>query len=372
MVRRAVCSLLLLLGCETSSPGEEVDSAVGAQAEQDGARGCARLDASCDAGTTDARSSSNDARSADASPAAGPDAQALDAQALDAQSPDAQIGDAQTLDATSLDSAAPGDARTTEAATADAQRPEAGVPQPAEWRGTLVSLLAVDESSFITQPHQVELMSAETGLRLEPAVITSTGPDGKFRLQVPDSRPYWVHVLGQGSVTDSDATYDSLTLWVPESGDKLVRIGTIGTVATSETTANFVSKDDHVPVQGTVYRVDTTGRRIGMVGCAKIFLDDLPSPALVADQRYVDGVLPTTLAKQARTERSGRWYFGNIAPGLHTFKVSLDEGQTFLAQTTVYVPLARQDASSPFKATLVHLGIDVPGPDPTPANCPEP
>jgi hypothetical protein len=371
--------LLLVLGCEPGSR-DRLDGEVDPQLEPDGAgdvaQDCEGPDASCDAqpqrgdtGATDARAGS-DAPSAEASTFSSDAAAARDAQGLDAQGLDAQALDAQTLDAASLDGAALTDGHSPEAAAPDAQLPEAGVPHAAEWRGTLITWLGRDESSFVSRPHQIELISAESGLRFEPPVTATNGTAGKFRLQVPDSRPHWVHVVGQGPVTDSMSTYDSLTLWVPASGDQLVRIATLGTAATAETTGWFTARPDHVSVQGAVYRVDATGRRVGRIGCAKIFLDNLPSPALSADQRYIDGVLPTPLDRRSRTQRTGQWYFGNVAPGQHTFKASVDDGQSFLGQTTVYVPMARKDASGPFKHVAVILDIDVPGPDPTPVSCP--
>jgi hypothetical protein len=362
--------LLLILGCEARSRDAALDGAVDPQLEPDGAgdvtQDCEGPDASCDVqtqrdtGATDARSGS-DAASAETSTSRSDAAAALDAQTLDAQA----------RDAASFDSGALTDAHSPEAAAADAQLPEAGGPDAAEWRGTLISWLGADESAFVSRPHQIELISVESGLRFQPPVITVTDTIGKFRLQVPDSRPHWVHVLGQGPATDPQSTYDSLTLWVPASGDTLVRIAVVGTAATAETTGQFTARPDHVSVQGTVYRVDVRGRRVGMIGCAKIFLDNLPSPALSADQRYFDEVLPTLLDRQNRTQRTGKWYFGNVAPGRHTFKASVDDGQSFLAQTTAYVPVARQDASGAFKHVVVILDIDVPGPDPTPASCPE-
>jgi len=67
---------------------------------------------------------------------------------------------------------------------------------------------------------------------------------------------------------------------------------------------------------------------------------------------------------------SGRFYFGNLAKGEHTLKVSMDGGSTFIAQRSIFVGKARQDASSPFKALLYLVGLDVKGPNPTPASCP--
>ena len=101
-----------------------------------------------------------------------------------------------------------------------------------------------------------------------------------------------------------------------------------------------------------------------------IFLDQLPHPATSADQRYGGGLLPTTLDRLSRTDRSGQWLFGNVQPGLHTFKVSLDGGRTFIASKTVYIPLARREALGEYKSILVNMGIDVSGPYLTPADCP--
>jgi hypothetical protein len=103
-----------------------------------------------------------------------------------------------------------------------------------------------------------------------------------------------------------------------------------------------------------------------------VFLDDQPHPATSVAQRYnaANGI-PTTLRRLDKTlANSGRFYFGNLPKGQHTLKVSLDDGDTFIAERSVFVGKTRAEAESPFKSLLYLVGIDVKGPNPTPANCP--
>jgi hypothetical protein len=274
------------------------------------------------------------------------------------------------IDGNLIDVSIPRDAALLDAAYPDAQLTDAAVVLPAPWEGTLIKQLGTSAADFVAEQHALSLVSAEGPEAPPPFVFATTNQVGGFSVQPPDRRDYWLHVAGNGSAGAPESTNDSLTLWAPRSGDTLARIGNVGTAGVFETTAGFSASADRVAIQGTVYRVDPTGKRTGTIGCAKIYLDNLASPALDVAQRYVSGTLPAPLHSLERTERSGRWFFGNVAPGLHTFRVSVDDGQTFLATKTVYVPFARKDARGDAKAMMVFMGIDVPGADPTPANCP--
>jgi hypothetical protein len=204
---------------------------------------------------------------------------------------------------------------------------------------------------------------------------------GKFTISgVPCSQKNaWIHVTGSG--TTKDDTYDSLSLSAPDSKDDLIRISLVGTVATAESTGGFKSDPTKVAIGGAVYRVDSTGKRVGTIGCAQIYMDGDAHPKEGVDQRYVQGVLPTTWETRQKTERTGKFYFGNVDKGEHTFKVSVDGGKTFLKlrpteggenidALPVKVPFVRNDAKGPYKSFLVLFGIDVPGADPTPSDCP--
>jgi hypothetical protein len=61
-----------------------------------------------------------------------------------------------------------------------------------------------------------------------------------------------------------------------------------------------------------------------------------------------------------------------VVKGKHTLKVSLDGGKSFIAEKSIYVPIARAEASSEFKAIQYFVGIDIKGLNPTPASCTEP
>jgi hypothetical protein len=129
---------------------------------------------------------------------------------------------------------------------------------------------------------------------------------------------------------------------------------------------------DRAPVSGVVIVDDASGRRVDAVGCAQLFLDDYPHPALDAAQRYnSEGGLPVPLELQNKTLTTGRFYFGNVKPGPHVLKVSMDAGQTFIAEKSFFVPIARQNASGAIKEILYVIDIDVGDLNPTPANCPD-
>jgi hypothetical protein len=239
----------------------------------------------------------------------------------------------------------------------------------------------VATGGVLASPHHVEILNADNGSRLEPPVEAISAPvSGKVILEaIPYGVVAWIHVRGEGPSDDPASTYDSLALAAPHAGDNLVLAGTVGFASSEMTAGGFDARPDRVGVSGQVYRVDGSGRRVGSVGCVELWLDDIPSPAVSSDQRYVAPTgLPTPLAQQTRTLRSGKWYFGNVAPGKHSFKVTVDRGQTFLKlahgtdELTLFIPFARKDAASAYKDMYVHVGLDVPGPDLTPADCPIP
>ncbi|HEX6243221.1 MAG TPA: hypothetical protein VFZ61_20045, partial [Polyangiales bacterium] len=127
-----------------------------------------------------------------------------------------------------------------------------------------------------------------------------------------------------------------------------------------------------VALSGAVYAVNDAGRRVGIVGCAQVFIDDQPHPAVSFDQRYnASNGLPTRPERLDRTlAGSGRFYFANLTKGEHTLKVSMDGGKSFILERKILVSKVRGEASSPFKSLLYLVGLDVKGTNPTPAGCP--
>jgi len=246
---------------------------------------------------------------------------------------------------------------------------------------TLIQVLGQDENAFISTPHKVQLLHLD-GTKFDPPVEAMSNTMGKFTAKgQPCGTEAWIHVPGVGPASDNMSTYDSLSLSAPDSGDNLIRISTVGTAATAETTGKFTSDPERIAIGAAVYTVDGTGRRTGSVGCAKVYMDGDMHPAPNTDQRYISGVLPTTWDVLSMTQRSGKFYFGNVVKGNHTFKVTMDDGATFLdlrqpdgstaKSVTINVPFARKDATSEFKSFLVLFGVDVVGGNPTPASCPE-
>lgn len=246
-------------------------------------------------------------------------------------------------------------------------------------RGTLVTLLAQDANGFIPHSHKMELFNADTGRVL--GITTSSQPGtGQFQFDgVPAGVPIGVHVVGNGPADKATSTYDAIQYYAPNAGEMLLRINNVGTASVWGTAGAFTPRQDRAQLAGVVYRVDAAGKRVAPIDCAQVFLDDQPHPAEAVDQRYVaSSGLPTTLDKQSRTlpHGSGKFYFGNLAPGLHSLRVSVDGGQTFLVlvdgdtKRSFFVPWTRAEASGNYKEIDTFLGIDVPGNDPTPANCP--
>ncbi|HTU61064.1 MAG TPA: hypothetical protein VMF89_21570 [Polyangiales bacterium] len=248
----------------------------------------------------------------------------------------------------------------------------ASSPATLDIEGCVVPVLASSCTEGLSVPHQVQLLDAKTGEPL-PGFKTTSASGGKYTFKgVPADIEIAVHAIGVGPISEGVSTYDSISLYVPNTGDNLLRVSTVGTAGLAAASANFEPSDDRTPLSGTVYQVDASGKRVGQIGCAKIFLDGEPHPATNADQRYnASSGIPTTLRKLDKTlANSGRFYFGNVSKGAHTLKVSLDDGKSFVAQRDVFVGKSRAEADSPYKAVLYLVGIDVKGANPTPANCP--
>jgi hypothetical protein len=271
-----------------------------------------------------------------------------------------------------------GDAAETMSSAADAGSSDerdgegSGPPASLDIEGCVVPVLASSCNEGLSVPHQVELLNAKTGEPL-PGFKTTSASGGKYAFKnVPGDIEVAVHAIGVGAASEAGSTYDSISIFVPNTGEDLLRVSTVGTAGLAGAAADFKPADDRAPVTGAVYQVDATGKRIGQIGCAKVFLDSEPHPAIGADQRYnASNGIPTTLRKLDKTlANSGRFYFGNMPKGEHTFKVSLDDGKTFIAERKLFVGRSRTEADSPFKSVLYLVAIDVKGPNPTPAGCP--
>jgi hypothetical protein len=206
---------------------------------------------------------------------------------------------------------------------------------------------------------------------------------GTFSFKKVSRKPgVWIHVIGAGPASVKESTYDSLSLSAPDSGDTLIRISTVGTASIAETTGKFTADKEKIAIGGAVYQIDNTGKRIGSVGCAQIFLDDNTTPpAEGADPlatRYVAssglpaplGTTSPAINKTLAGAAGGKFFIGNVSKGKHTFKASLDGGKTFIAEAEIFIPFTRNEATGEFKNFLTLIALDVPGKDPTPAGCP--
>jgi hypothetical protein len=240
---------------------------------------------------------------------------------------------------------------------------------------TLVPITADDNSAPILTPHEVELYDSATGKPLSPAVKgTTSSKDGTITNKIPVDKVVAIYIKGEGAKDEPTSTYDTMIVnYNPDAKETLLRISSAGTKSLAESTAVFKSRDDRAALTGAIYWTPGGGTIKGVVGCAKIFVDDETGAAEDYDQRYLGkSPLPATLADQDQTSRRGQFYFGNISTGEHTFKVSLDDGETFIADATVVLPFTRADAQSETKAFIYQLGfyIDLPA-NPTPASCPQ-
>ncbi|MEY4513424.1 MAG: hypothetical protein RLZZ450_5546, partial [Pseudomonadota bacterium] len=187
-----------------------------------------------------------------------------------------------------------------------------------------------------------------------------TGPRGQHIM--------YVHGTGTGS----DGTTDTVLLNADvDIHDPLIRISTAGLGPLAGQTGGFTDRPDRAALTGAVYWL-VDNKRMGTIGCAKVYLDGLTGPDADSEQRYTGSSgLPVTLDMQSQTLKTGVFYFANIKPGAHTMKVSLDDGKTFIGEETkFYIPFARTEAKSDTKTVLAQLAFYVKGPsNPTPSTC---
>ncbi len=239
---------------------------------------------------------------------------------------------------------------------------------------TLVHILDVDATDPILISHKIVALDA-TGKPLDPPIeATSEKGTGKFTLKgLPNGTPVSIYAQGVGPVGEADSTYDTIVMNFNRlSGDKLLRISNAGTLASVPASAGFTVRDDRASAAGGIYWAPKGARR-GTVGCAKVCIDGKTPPEDLAP-RYVaaNANLPTTPDKQSKTSRAGRFYVGNLTEGAHKIGASLDDCKTTLGNDVeFFVPFSRAEATSPVKAMLVQLFIDLDvAANPTPKDCP--
>ncbi len=238
---------------------------------------------------------------------------------------------------------------------------------------TLVPILAVDDTTPIATSHKVVVLNSLTGKPLDPKVETTTvSGTGKFTLKgLPKGTPAAIYVAGVGPVETDSSTYDTMLLnFNPQAGDPLFRISSVGTYTLAASTGGFVAKDDRAALSGGIYWAPG-GARKGTVGCATVCVDGKAATDDL-DVRYIaSSGLPTTLEMQKETIRSGRFYVGNLTEGAHTISASLDGCKTIIGEEVeFFVPFSRAEATSPLKAVLLQMGLDLDvKANPTPSSC---
>jgi len=250
---------------------------------------------------------------------------------------------------------------------------EGGTPAATvTYRGTLVPILAVDTSAPIAVPHLIELLDNDTGKPLSPAVSTMTvAGTGAITLIGPPG-PHLMYVHGTG--TGGESTVDTILANADvELYDPLVRISNEGLAGIAGGSGDFKDMPDRAALTGAVYWTPNK-KRSGTVGCAKIYIDNQTGPDVDQGQRYTAASgLPVPIAAQSQTGTSGVFYFANVKTGMHTFKVSLDDGKTFIGnEHKVFVPFSNAEAKSEYKAVLIQMAFDIDAPaNPTLASCPK-
>jgi len=250
-----------------------------------------------------------------------------------------------------------------------------GEDEIVQWTGTLVAITADNASAPIKVPHQVAVLNSDTGKPLDPPQETTTDSvTGEATLTFNRKDNNAIYIKGVGPAGGPMSTYDTVMININlDSGDQLLRISSAGTLKFAEGTGGFTAKQDRAAVTGAVY-FSPNMVRTEAVGCAKIYIDGHADPTEHDfDQRYMaDSPLPATLATQDETSRRGQFYIANMTTGKHTLQVTLDEGKSFIAEQSIFVPFTRDEASSETKSVLVQVGIDVDGTkNPTPASCPQ-
>jgi hypothetical protein len=240
---------------------------------------------------------------------------------------------------------------------------------------TLVPILAVDTSSPIGDPHKVRVLDATTGEPLDPPIeATSERGSGKVTLDgIPRDQPISIYVEGVGPASTASSTYDTCLLnFNVEAGDPLLRISSAGTYTLAANSGGYEAETDRAALSGGLYWAPE-GPRQGTVGCAQLCVDGSKEPNEDVSQRYIGpSGLPTTLDEQSETNRSGRFYLGNLTKGKHTMRASLDGCETFIGEEVeFFVPVTRAEAKSDLKAVLLQFGFDLALPtNPTPSDCP--
>lgn len=240
------------------------------------------------------------------------------------------------------------------------------------YTSTLVPITADDTSAPILIPHVVKLLDGDGKELVPPVSATTSSTDGKVTNTVPPTAKN-IYVAGVGAVGGMQSTYDTMVVnhnW--DSGDVLLRISSASTLSLAEMTGGYKAADDRAALSGAIYWTTDGKQRKGVVGCAKVYLDGATAPDEDQVQRYIgDTPLPAPLANFPQTTKvRGQFYFGNIKPGKHTLKASIDDGKTFIAEKEFTLPKTRAQAEGPTKSILYQIGLDSTAPaNPTLASC---
>lgn len=244
---------------------------------------------------------------------------------------------------------------------------------------TLVSWF--DGDPIVGESYEVRLLEAPpTGTPTTRGSALQSDPEtGELQLPMASERGTTVfHVLGSSYAVEDGFetivfdTYDSVLLnfsW--QHGDRRIRVPLVEMAGFEQAIAQVVPELDRAALTGHVYGGPANEVR-GSVACAELFLDDA-STGMDQDaaQRYLaSNRLPAAPQDQTHTSSSGGFYFGNLSPGTHRMRVTLDGGQTFVADEKVAITMVRADAWGPAELMLYQFDMHVDATsDPTPSDC---
>jgi hypothetical protein len=266
-------------------------------------------------------------------------------------------------------------------AAADASAPVT-LPESGDIAGevlalTLVSWPSAESGGYIFDSHEI-LVLDETGAPWIPEIRTRTQRgSGRFAIRgLPADTLPSLHVIGQA--TGPSGSHDSVLLHYDRSaGMPFVALASNGTTQVAQTTSLVTNRPDRAALWGTIYWRPRGGVRQDSVGCALVALDGAPvGDDLGSGLRYVYDLLPTLEGDSMEIDQTvggsrRSFYYGNIAPGPHTVRVSLDGGKSFVAESSFVIGRTRADALGVAREIAYDLAIDVEASsDPTPRDCP--
>jgi hypothetical protein len=254
------------------------------------------------------------------------------------------------------------------AACSDSSGP--GTMTPTAFTATVVD---ATDPTIVLAGIKVAVLDDMTGLPSSPAIEGTSGSDGKVTLNIAAGTKFGIKAFGGASHTDTYSFH-----FTHETIDKLVRMGSEAATTLVPSIAGYTADEERAAVAGAVYWKTPEMPQYGFVGCATIEGEG------VADVRYFATSLPSAdapppsgwpVARGANPD-NGRFFVGNISPGLRTLTIKLRDAAGTVLGTTSFPVFPRKDSSTKVNGAganlfLSSLNIDAPSgsTNPTPASC---